>query len=82
LLHTETITATETVAVPDVRGKTGMVANKLIINAGLNIRVTGFTDELSQYVIAAKQDIAPGTQVPKGTVITVDFANTSINELD
>lgn len=60
------------VEVPDVRGKTGMVANQLIINSGLNIRVEGVSHD-NQYAVAAIQDIPPGTEVDRGTVITVTF---------
>lgn len=77
ILYTQEETETEMVTVPDVRGKTGLTANKLIINGGLNIRITGVGIE-NRYSVAAKQDIAAGTTVPKGTVITVDFADTSV----
>ena len=52
----------------------------MILNAGLNIRVTGVGVE-NQYAVAAKQDIAGGTKVPRGTVITVDFANSSMQNI-
>lgn len=76
LLYTDAELETEQVTVPDVRGKSGMTANKLIVNGGLNIRVSGVEAE-NRYAVAAKQDIAPGTLVPKGTVVTVSFADTS-----
>lgn len=76
ILYTDAETETEQVTVPDVRGKSGMTANKLIVNGGLNIRVNG-VDVENQYAVAAKQDISPGTLVPRGTVVTVDFADTS-----
>ncbi|MEG2074113.1 MAG: penicillin-binding transpeptidase domain-containing protein, partial [Angelakisella sp.] len=80
LLYTDAEMTSETVSVPDVRGKTGMTANKLIINAGLNIRIKGVSEN-NQYAVAARQDILPGTQVPKGTVVTVEFADTSLTNL-
>ena len=81
IFYTEEESATETVTVPDVRGKTAMTANKLIINSGLNIRVSG-VDETNKYAVAASQDIPVGTQVPKGTVITVNFMEVAPNVID
>ena len=66
-----------TVTVPDVIGKSGIVVNKLVRNAGLNIKITGVGIE-NENAVAAKQDIAPGTQVPRGTLLTVDFVDTTL----
>ena len=74
LLYTEEPTESTLVQVPDVRGKSGMEANRLIINSGLNIRVNGVSFE-NQHAVAASQDILGGTEVEKGTVITVDFVD-------
>ena len=80
MLFTDEASQSEQVVVPDVRGKSGLAANQMILNAGLNIRVTGVGVE-NQYAVAAKQDIAGGTKVPRGTVITVDFANSSMQNI-
>lgn len=80
LLYTNADAPSEVITVPDVRGKSGMVANKLIINAGLNLRISGVEAE-NKNTVAARQDIAAGTQVPRGTVITVDFADTTFTHM-
>ncbi len=80
ILFTDEESEQEKVTVPDVVGKTGLAANKMILNAGLNIKVTGVgTDNAN--AVAAKQSIEPGTEVMRGTVITVDFADTSIQNI-
>lgn len=79
ILYTDSETQQEMVTVPDVLGKTGMVANKTLLNAGLNIRVTGVEID-NVNAIAAKQSIDAGEEVPRGTVITVDFADASFQD--
>lgn len=80
ILFTDEESQQELVLVPDVVGKTGLAANKLILNAGLNIRVTGVGVENAS-AVAARQSIEAGTQVPRGTIVTVDFADISIQEI-
>ena len=77
MLYTDDSAPSDTVTVPDVIGKSGIVVNKLVLNAGLNIKITGVGIE-NENAVAAKQDIAPGTQVPRGTLLTVDFADTTL----
>ncbi len=67
------------VTVPDVVGKGGLVTNKLILNSGLNIKITGVGIE-NENAVAAKQSLPAGTQVARGTVITVDFADTTLRD--
>ena len=81
ILYTDEESAQDTVTVPNVVGLSGLVANKTILNAGLNIKVTG-TDFGNESAVAAKQSIDPGEQVPRGTLVTVDFADTDYQELD
>ena len=62
------------VKVPDLVSEktTAYAANGTLINLGLNIKILGAKNYGKEtYVIA--QDIAPGTWVPVGTVITVTF---------
>ena len=80
ILFTDEESQQETVTVPDVVGKSGLAANKLILNAGLNIKVTGVGVDNAN-AVAAKQSIAPGTEVQRGTLITVDFADVSIQNI-
>ena len=79
MLYTDDSAGSDLVTVPDVVGESGLVANKLILNAGLNIKVTGVGIE-NENAVAAKQDIEPGEEVPRGTVVTVDFADTSLRD--
>ena len=48
--------------------------NWLAANAGLYIQAKG-TDVTTNYVLAAYQDIPAGTQVERGTTVTVEFAS-------
>ena len=79
MLYTDDSAESDTVIVPDVVGKGGLVANKLVLNAGLNIKITGVGIE-NENAVAAKQSVAAGTEVPRGTVITVDFADTTLHD--
>lgn len=64
----------QNVIVPDVTGMSAMAANKALINAGLNIRITGTKNYLTgTSVQVVSQSIAKGTEVPRGTVIEVRF---------
>jgi stage V sporulation protein D (sporulation-specific penicillin-binding protein) len=58
--------------VPDVRGMSPALANDVITSAGLNIRLTGGAIYNAQSS-ATFQSIEPGTEVPSGTVIEVEF---------
>ncbi len=77
IFYTEEEYEEDMVAVPDLRGETAMSVNKLLINSGLNIRVDG-VDEDNEYAIAVTQDIAAGTMVQRGTVVTVKFVPTAV----
>ncbi len=62
----------ETVKVPDLTGMTSREANSALINAGLNIRIKG-TDVSGGSVTVNSQSIAPGSEVLKGSIISVTF---------
>lgn len=68
-----------TVTVPDVVGMSGQMANKEILNSGLNIKIMG-SDIEGSTVQAMSQSPAPGEEVPLGTLITVQFADKEIQE--
>ena len=61
-----------TVTVPYLIGKPAAECNSLLQQAGLNIKVVG---ENLNYAttVAVKQSVAAGTQVEKGTLITIHF---------
>jgi beta-lactam-binding protein with PASTA domain len=63
------------VPVPNVIGMSAAAANRVLINAGLNIRITGTKEHLTgsgaQVIV---QSIAAGEMVEPGTVVTLTFA--------
>lgn len=64
--------------VPNVVGKSASEANKALTNAGLIMRASGATTSSSGNVHAITQDVSAGTQVPAGTVVTVQFGDNSL----
>lgn len=76
ILYTDQESQEEKVIVPDVRGKTGQVVNTILTNAGLNLDADGI-GRISDTAVAIEQSIEPGTEVPRGTLITVTFSNTA-----
>ncbi len=76
ILYTEAQASPEMVTVPDLLGKTAVAANETLANRDLNIRIQGTNNYLSGTgAVAIAQSYPPGTQVEKGTVITVTFRN-------
>ena len=63
------------VTVPDVTGKSAEAANRILTNAGLNVSFGGVDDNADATV--ATQSVAPGTEVPEGTVIKVTLRSTT-----
>lgn len=68
--------APQTVTVPAVTGKTLTEVNKLLTDAGLNLRLLGWKDRDPHSVavraaVAGSQSVAAGETVPRGTVIDV-----------
>lgn len=72
----------ETVAVPDVEGKTFKAAKAYFEAFGMFIRTTGVTPSNSDTIVVQRQSIAAGSQVSRGTVIEVSLIDndTSIME--
>ena len=67
------------VEVPDFIGCSVADVNYLASNAGLYVQAKG-TDRSDVYVLAAYQDIDPGTEVDRGTTITVEFSSTGASD--
>ncbi|MDN0031823.1 penicillin-binding transpeptidase domain-containing protein [Oscillibacter valericigenes] len=59
--------------VPSVVGMTAAQANTALTNAGLIMKVTGATAASSGNVFALNQSVAPETEVPAGTVVSVQL---------
>ena len=71
ILYTSSNEQQKTVKVPDVVGKSPIDANKLVVNSGLNISVSGAVAAKNAY--AVKQYPEAGSTVPEGTVVTIEF---------
>ena len=61
------------VVVPDVIGCSVTETNKRITNAKLNIKISGSSGVNDGEAVAATQSPSPGTLVPQGTIVTVEF---------
>lgn len=64
--------------VPNVVGKTAAEANRLLTDAGLIMKVSGTTASSSGNVKALSQNREAGTEAPAGTVVTVQFGDSSV----
>lgn len=65
----------DTAEVPDVMGKSAEAANRLLINAGLNVSISGATQ--SNDAVVSSQSVAAGEKVPEGTVVKISMRITS-----
>ena len=79
LLYTDDSMPTDQVAVPDLTGLTVAQANQALADCGLYMQAKG-VDSSASYVIAAQQDIDPGVQVARGTMIVVTFIDTTATD--
>ena len=66
--------------VPNVVGDSAATANQKIVNAGLIMGVSGATNASSSTVRALSQSIAAGTEVEAGTVVRVQFSDSSVRD--
>lgn len=76
LLYTDTTMPTDKVKVPDLMGMTVSEATQALSELGLYLQAKG-TDSTAWHVVVTDQDIAVGTEVSRGTTITVIFADTT-----
>ncbi len=70
VLYVGDATPAETVTVPDLVGKNAVVANALLVNRGLNVKIEGASGSSSEVY---SQSIPAGTRVAPGTVVTLTF---------
>ena len=78
ILYTGEEAPKNTVTVPDLVGKSAEAANRLLINSGLNIAVTGATNGDTATVI--HQSPAAGEKVPAATVVTIDLRHLGLTD--
>ncbi len=77
VLYTESGTTQQTVRVPSLVGKTGPDAIQALRSIGLNVLTSGAPDSGNNvYVIS--QDHPPGTELPKGSVVTLVMEDTTV----
>ena len=76
LLYTDDSMPTDPVTVPNLMGMNVTDATKALTDCGLYLQAKG-TDSTAWHVVVTGQDIAAGTQVERGTTVTVLFADTS-----
>ncbi len=72
--------SSEKCIVPNVVGDSAATANQKLVNAGLIMGVSGATDASSSSVRAISQSIDPGTEVEAGTVVRVQFSDSSVRD--
>lgn len=75
VLYMDDSMPTDTVAVPDLMGLTLAEASKKLNDSGLYLQAKG-TDATAWHVVATRQSIASGTEVSRGTTVTVTFTDT------
>lgn len=69
------------VTVPDVVGLSAAEANTLIVNAGLNIQISGAQNyNKGSGAKVTSQSYAGGTEVPYGTVIMIEVLHTDVTD--
>ena len=67
--------------VPNVIGKTGVAANQMLINAGLNVEISGAQNfESGQGAVVVAQSIAPSSNVDRGTVVRIELRHLDSND--
>ncbi len=76
VLFTDSKSSAKTVSVPKLKGLTLAQANRTAAAAGLNISIAGAA-LTSSNAVSTTQDIAEGTKVAPGTVVTVTFSESN-----
>ena len=67
---------TQMTTVPDFTGRSVAQVNQAATRAGVNVLLSGIRTTTGGTATSSRQSITPGTKVPKGTVITVEFTYT------
>ncbi len=79
VVYTEGSEIQKTVKIPNVVGCTAAAANKLLTDAGLNIRIRGLSSN-GGAASCVSQSPTAGSVVEKGTVVTLDFAYSEVRD--
>lgn len=69
------------VVVPDVIGMSASEANKLIVNAGLNIQIAGAQNyNMGSGAKVTHQSVVAGSEVPYGTVVVIEVLHVDVTD--
>ncbi|MBE7011972.1 MAG: PASTA domain-containing protein [Ruminococcaceae bacterium] len=79
VLYTEENQEKHTVTIPDVRGMTPSAANKVMTDAGLNIKIKGVSNMAGTALCAGQLPMA-GSTVEVGTVVTLNFSYSEVRD--
>ena len=79
ILYTGGESPVEDVRVPDLVGKTAEVANRLLVNSGLNIDFEGASGHQAGAMVVS-QSVEANSLVPEGTVVTIELRYTDTND--
>ena len=79
ILYTDEETEADKTTVPNFAGLTAAGVNELAIKQGINVKFKG-TSVTMNGVTAYKQSIAPNTQVDKGTIVEVEFKDSTLQD--
>ena len=80
ILYTEDAAPSDLVTVPSIKGMSPQNANIVLTNAGLFIKPTGALSSQTSTITAASQSVAPGEEVPRGTIIEVSFLDSNVSD--
>ncbi len=72
--------STDKCIVPNVVGDSASAANQKLVSAGLIMSISGATDRSSASVRAISQSVEPGAEVEAGTVVRVQFSDSSVRD--
>ncbi|MEG1126253.1 MAG: penicillin-binding transpeptidase domain-containing protein [Oscillospiraceae bacterium] len=78
VLYTDPDAVGARVVVPETKDLTVAAATEAMRTAGLNIKVRGATVGRASMILAASQNIPAATEVEQGTLITVNFHDTTV----
>ncbi len=79
VLYTEKEMGRQTVTVPSVVGMTPAAANKVLTDAGLNVKIRGVSNTGGTAVCAGQLPIG-GTKAEAGTIVTLNFSYSEIRD--
>jgi stage V sporulation protein D (sporulation-specific penicillin-binding protein) len=81
ILYTGDESALNSVSVPNVVGKFATNANKILVNSGLNVKITGAQNYNSgSGAVVVSQSPAAGTAVTKGSIVTIEFRHMDVSD--